>query len=177
MHRQPSPEPSRPAHAGARGRSVAKAAGWVGAFIALVLVGSGGTGIVGASVGTWAGAIPLPVAGGDAAHASANPLPSGSSPPPAELLDAGAPVDADSPRAPPNEAGPPAVADARVILNLATEADLQRLPGIGPTKARAILALRERLGKFRRVEELLKVRGIGRRTLARLRPHIAVDPP
>jgi competence protein ComEA len=64
-----------------------------------------------------------------------------------------------------------------VILNLATEADLQRLPGIGPTKARAILALRERLGKFRRVEELLKVRGIGRRTLARLRPHIAVDPP
>jgi competence protein ComEA len=54
---------------------------------------------------------------------------------------------------------------------------LQRLPGIGPKKADAILALRQRLGRFRQVEDLLKVKGIGRATVRRLRPLVRVDPP
>jgi competence protein ComEA len=63
-------------------------------------------------------------------------------------------------------------------LNLATEEDLKRLPGVGPSKAKAILELRARLGgRFRRVEDLLRVKGIGRRKLARLRPLLLVDPP
>jgi len=66
-------------------------------------------------------------------------------------------------------------ADGKVILNLATEEELRRLPGIGHGRAQAILALRVRLKKFSRVEDLLKVKGIGRRGLTRLRPLVRVD--
>jgi competence protein ComEA len=64
----------------------------------------------------------------------------------------------------------PAAAQGVVNINTATEEELGRLPGIGPSKARAILALRKRMGKFERVESLLRVRGIGRKTLKKLRP-------
>jgi competence protein ComEA len=67
--------------------------------------------------------------------------------------------------------------DGRVILNAATTAELETLPGIGPARARAIVELRERLGRFRRVEELLRVKGIGPRSLSRLRPLVVLDPP
>jgi competence protein ComEA len=67
--------------------------------------------------------------------------------------------------------------DGRVILNLAGEDDLRRLPGIGPTRARAILALRQHLAKFRAVEDLLRVRGIGRKILQRIRPAVVIDRP
>ena len=64
-----------------------------------------------------------------------------------------------------------------VVLNTATAQDLRRLPGIGPKRADAILALRARLGRFRSVDELLRVKGLGRKTLQRLRPLLRVDPP
>jgi competence protein ComEA len=54
--------------------------------------------------------------------------------------------------------------------------DLRRLPGIGQKRADAILALRTRLGRFRAIEDLLKVKGIGRATLKRLRPLVRLDP-
>lgn len=57
-----------------------------------------------------------------------------------------------------------------VNINTASEAELVRLPGIGPSKAQAILKLRRRMGSFSRVENLLRVRGIGRKTLQKLRP-------
>jgi competence protein ComEA len=68
-----------------------------------------------------------------------------------------------------------ASAEDPVLLNSATEADLRRLPGIGPKRAEAILALRARLGRFHAVEDLLKVKGLGRATLKRLRPLLRVD--
>lgn len=56
-----------------------------------------------------------------------------------------------------------------IDLNLAGEEDLVRLPGIGATKARAILETRRRLGgRFSEVEDLLKVPGVGPRTLQKL---------
>jgi competence protein ComEA len=64
-----------------------------------------------------------------------------------------------------------------VILNSAGVEDLRRLPGIGEKRANAILALRAHLGRFRAVEDLLKVKGIGRATLKRLRPLVRLDPP
>jgi len=66
--------------------------------------------------------------------------------------------------------------DGRVVLNLANEQDLVSLPGIGPKRAQAILTLRQRIGKFRNVQDLLRVKGIGKRTLERLRPQLLVDP-
>lgn len=68
-------------------------------------------------------------------------------------------------------------AEGPVYLNVATVQDLQRLPGIGPRKAEAIVEERARVGRFRGIEGLLKVKGIGRGTLKRLRPRLALDPP
>src|SRR5689334_15266757 len=56
-----------------------------------------------------------------------------------------------------------------ININTATEEELMRLPGIGPAKAHAITQARER-NRFRRPDEILRVRGIGRATLRRLSP-------
>jgi competence protein ComEA len=71
----------------------------------------------------------------------------------------------------------PASASDPVVLNTATESDLRRLPGIGAKRAGAILALRVHLGRFRAIEDLLRVKGIGRATLKRLRPLVRLDSP
>jgi len=68
-----------------------------------------------------------------------------------------------------------AAADAPVVLNRADAAELRRLPGVGAKRAEAILALRERLGRFRRPSDLLRVKGIGPRTLERMLPHLVLD--
>jgi competence ComEA-like helix-hairpin-helix protein len=63
-----------------------------------------------------------------------------------------------------------------VELNTATQEELCTLPGIGPRKAQAILALRKKR-PFTRVTQLLEVRGIGRKTLERLKPYIRLEGP
>ncbi len=68
-------------------------------------------------------------------------------------------------------------AEGVVNINTATQSELSRLPGIGPSKASAIIAYRERGRRFRRVEDLLRVRGIGRATFRRLRPMLTVQGP
>jgi competence protein ComEA len=64
-----------------------------------------------------------------------------------------------------------------VYLNSATAAELHRLPGVGQKRAEAIVALRNKLGHFRQIEDLLKVKGIGRSSLKKLRPLVRLDPP
>lgn len=59
-------------------------------------------------------------------------------------------------------------------LNSATAEQLQQLPGIGPTLAKAIVTLREKSGPFRRVEDLLAVPRITRRTIEKIRPYVTV---
>ena len=68
-----------------------------------------------------------------------------------------------------------ATVDDPVILNNASLDDLERLPGIGPKRAAAILELRQKLGRFRQVEDLMRVKGVGRATLKKLRPIIRLD--
>lgn len=75
------------------------------------------------------------------------------------------------PPAPTTKAAPSGTLD----LNTATSDELERLPGIGPSRARAILELRAQLKRFARVEDLLRVKGIGRATFRRLRPLVRVD--
>lgn len=66
----------------------------------------------------------------------------------------------------------------KVVLNTATVAELCTLPGVGPKRAEQILALRDKLGgRFRRIEDLRRVRGIGRKALERLKPLVVLDPP
>jgi competence protein ComEA len=71
----------------------------------------------------------------------------------------------------------PAAPPAPLNVNTATEEELIQLPGIGPAKATAILAQRKKVGGFKRLEDVLRARGIGRKLLARLRPFITVAPP
>lgn len=62
-----------------------------------------------------------------------------------------------------------------IDVNRATAQELRRLPGIGPTLSQRIIETRE--GKpFRAVEDLRRVRGIGAKTLERLRPYVMVAP-
>ena len=63
---------------------------------------------------------------------------------------------------------------AKVNLNTATQAQLEELPGIGPTYAQAIIAERERRGGFTSVNELRSVRGIGDKRFADLAPLVTV---
>lgn len=62
-----------------------------------------------------------------------------------------------------------------VDLNRATLEELQHLPGIGPRKAEAIVELRKKR-PFTRVTQLLEVKGVGRKTLERLKPWVRVAP-
>ncbi len=64
-----------------------------------------------------------------------------------------------------------------VNINTASAEELRGLPGIGPSKADAIVALRRRVHRFRRIEEVMRVRGIGRATFRRLRTWLTVDGP
>lgn len=63
---------------------------------------------------------------------------------------------------------------ARVDVNSADADALEALPGIGDVLASRILALRDSLGSFLDVEALLRVSGLGPRTLDRIREHIRV---
>ena len=60
-------------------------------------------------------------------------------------------------------------------LNAATVEQLEQLPGIGPATAEAIVRFREKSGPFRRVEDLLAVRGITKRKLEKLRAYVTVQ--
>jgi competence protein ComEA len=59
-------------------------------------------------------------------------------------------------------------------INQASAGELRLVPGIGETTARAIVDYRERHGGFRRLESLLDVPGIGRRTFAAMRDYLTL---
>jgi competence protein ComEA len=63
---------------------------------------------------------------------------------------------------------------AKVNLNTASQAEIEALPGIGPTYAQSIIAERQRRGGFKSVNELRSVRGIGDKRFAELAPLVTV---
>lgn len=65
--------------------------------------------------------------------------------------------------------------DGKVRINSATAEDLQKLQGIGPSKASAIIAYRDEHGPFKTVEDLLQVSGIGEKTLENMKDEIVID--
>ena len=64
-------------------------------------------------------------------------------------------------------------AEGVVNINTAGAAQLQQLPGIGSTKAKAIIEHRK-TQPFKSVEDLAKVKGIGEASLEQLRPYVTV---
>jgi competence protein ComEA len=78
---------------------------------------------------------------------------------------------------PPAEAAPPGSdpgTGARVDLNLATQAELETLPGIGPALAQRIIDYRIEHGEFGSVAELREVSGIGEVRFAELQDLVTV---
>jgi competence ComEA-like helix-hairpin-helix protein len=63
----------------------------------------------------------------------------------------------------------------KMDLNSASCRDLELLPGIGPALASRIVDFRKRNGPFRSVNELVRVRGIGPKTLERVEPMLRLD--
>jgi competence protein ComEA len=92
------------------------------------------------------------------------------------LAPAPAAARASTPAVPPAEAAASPAAARPVELNTATAAELEALPGIGPSLAARVVAWRAKNGPFRSVEDLEKVPGIGPATATRLRPLVRATP-
>lgn len=65
----------------------------------------------------------------------------------------------------------------RLDVNRASEAELRLLPGVGPAIAQRLVRDRRKRGPYRRAGDITRVRGIGPRMLARLRPLITAELP
>jgi competence protein ComEA len=66
---------------------------------------------------------------------------------------------------------------AIVNINTATATELQTLPGIGASTATRILEYRQKNGGFKKIEDLMNIRGIGEKSFLKLKPLITVTPP
>jgi competence protein ComEA len=63
---------------------------------------------------------------------------------------------------------------APVNLNTATVAQLDALPGIGKSTAQRIVEYRQKNGGFKKIEELMNVKGVGEKSFLKLKPVITV---
>jgi competence ComEA-like helix-hairpin-helix protein len=68
------------------------------------------------------------------------------------------------------------VEPVRIDLNRASLAELQLLPGLGPTRAEAVLLERVRRGPFRTIDDLCRVDGLGPGLIQQLARHASCEP-
>jgi len=76
----------------------------------------------------------------------------------------------------PAKQGKDAPAQAPINLNTATAAELEALPGVGPATAARIVEYRQKQGAFKKIEDLMNVRGVGEKMFLSLKPMIVVTP-
>jgi competence protein ComEA len=62
-----------------------------------------------------------------------------------------------------------------VNINTATAAELEALPGIGAKTAARIIEYRQKNGSFKKIEELMNVRGVGEKNFLKLKAQISVS--
>src|SRR5437868_11103805 len=61
-----------------------------------------------------------------------------------------------------------------ININTANAEELQQVPGIGPATAEKILQMRKSYGTFKSVDDLLAIRGIGKKRLEKMRKYLTV---
>ncbi len=88
------------------------------------------------------------------------------------LLITGSPVLAS-----PAQAPAPAAEKTSLNLNAATLDQLETLPGIGRKTAERIVEYRQKSGGFKKIEELMNVKGIGEKSFLKIKPLISVAKP
>jgi len=69
---------------------------------------------------------------------------------------------------------PKAALQGTVNINTADAAHLALLPGIGTKTAESIIAYRTSIGTFKSIDDLVKVKGVGVKTLEKLRPYLSL---
>lgn len=72
--------------------------------------------------------------------------------------------------------GKPAASNAPINLNTATVQQLEALPGVGTRTAQLIVEHRQKNGGFKKVEELMNIKGIGEKSFLKLKPLVTVGP-
>lgn len=92
----------------------------------------------------------------------------------ARVLEDGEQIIVPTVGAAPDASGAAPPGDDRVDLNTADQAALETLPRIGPAIAQRIVSWREENGRFRSVDDLLAVPGIGEKLLAGMRDGVRV---
>lgn len=60
-------------------------------------------------------------------------------------------------------------------VNTASAAELEKLPGIGKKSAEAIVAYRTEKGKFKTLKDLLKVKGVGKKTVEKIQNLVSLE--
>lgn len=83
----------------------------------------------------------------------------------------------EQPRGRLTEARPAAarLGSEKLDLNVATEREIEALPGIGPVLAERIVSYRQSSGSFRNVEQLRRVKGIGKKKFDRIKALVTVS--
>ena len=81
------------------------------------------------------------------------------------------PAGATKPATKPSSAAAPATV---INLNTATQAQLESLPGLGAKAAERIIEYRKQNGGFKKVEDLMNVKGIGEKSFLKLKPRLSV---
>src|SRR5271168_4531346 len=64
-----------------------------------------------------------------------------------------------------------------IDLNVANVKELEQLPGVGAVTAQRIIDMRQKSGRFHRVEDLLAIRGISQKKLDAMRPYVTISAP
>jgi competence protein ComEA len=72
------------------------------------------------------------------------------------------------------KAKPAASASSPINLNTATVAQLETLPGIGSRTAQLIVEHRQKSGGFKKIEELMNIKGIGEKSFLKIKPLVTV---
>lgn len=143
-------------------------------WVAALLISGVGLAGVGYSLATKPTPVPQPVVFVPQQVEPRAGTPVGDAPVPAAKV--GEPTVAPTTAEPENPPVPKLEAGMTLDINTASAEQLQLLPGIGPSRAAAIVEDRVSRGRFRTVEDLARVSGIGPVTVEGVRPYVRIAP-